>query len=455
MGESRWPQFRGSNGQGVAEGKPPVEFGPATNLLWQTALPAGHSSPCIWGDRIFLTALDGQKLETICLRRGTGKIMWRSPAPAEQIEKSHPTGSPAASTTATDGRNVYVYFGSFGLLSYDFKGKEIWRKPLPMPVTGYGSGSSPVVAGKRLLLNCDQDGGSFLLAVDARSGKTLWKTDRPGFVRGFATPLVLQQGDNGVVVVAGNNRVIAYNLNDGSETWSARGLPGYDVCPTPVGGNGLVFVAGFGNPALPGSVKLPDFAEFSAANDKNKDGKISLDEMPSGPLKGNFGILDPNRDGVVTADEWEAAARNFARGENSLFAVRPGGHGDVTDSHVVWKQKRGVPRISSPLLYRGRIYVVKDGGIFSCFNAKDGVAVWQEERLGAEGDYYASPVAANGKIYVASKRGGVAVVEAGETLNVIARNNLGEEVMATPAIVDDTLYVRTANHLCAFGHTKR
>ena len=455
LGESCWPQFRGSNGQGVAEGKPPVEFGPTTNLLWQTALPTGHSSPCIWGDRIFLTALEGQKLKTICLQRGTGKILWSSLAPAEQIEKSHPTGSPAASTPTTDGRNVYVYFGSFGLLCYDFKGKEIWHKPLPMPVTGYGSGSSPVVVGKRLLLNCDQDGGSFLLAVDSRSGKTLWKTGRPGFVRGFATPLVLPQGENGEVIMAGNNRVMAYELKDGSEKWSARGLPGYDVCPTPVAGEGLVFVAGLGNPALPGSITLPAFAEYSAANDKNKDGKISLDEMPSGPLKSNFGILDPNRDGAITADEWEASAKNFARGENSLFAVRPGGHGDVTDSQVVWKQKRGVPRISSPLFYHERIYVVKDGGILSCFNAKDGTPVWQEERVGAEGDYYASPVAANGRVYVASKRGVVAVIEAGETLKVIARNNLGEEIMATPAIVEDTFYVRTAKHLYAFGQPKR
>src|SRR5262245_55086895 len=148
-GEANWPQFRGPDGRGVAEGKAklPAKFGPTTKVLWKTALPAGWSSPCVWGTRIFLTGFDPKtkKLETLCLDRAKGGVLWRKAAPADALEKVHTTNSPAAATPATDGERVYVYFGSYGLLCYDLKGKELWKKPLPTPKTRFGSGTSPVV----------------------------------------------------------------------------------------------------------------------------------------------------------------------------------------------------------------------------------------------------------------------------------------------------------------------
>ena len=143
---SNWPQFRGGGGLGVAaEGKAPVEFGPKKNVIWSVELPPGHSSPCIWGDKIFLTALDKTHLETLCLDRKDGRVLWRAAAPAEKIEPTHRIASPASPTPATDGERVYVYFGSFGLLAYDFVGKEVWRKPLPPPVVEFGASSSPEI----------------------------------------------------------------------------------------------------------------------------------------------------------------------------------------------------------------------------------------------------------------------------------------------------------------------
>jgi outer membrane protein assembly factor BamB len=155
-----WPQFRGPNSAGVSEAdKPPTEFGPETNLLWKTALPAGMSSPCIWGDRIFLTGFADQKLRTLCLQRSDGRILWRQFAPAEKIEEVNPDSSPASGTPATHGERVYDYFGSYGLISYDFDGREQWRKPLPVVVSLNGSGTSPVLIDGMVIVNRDQEEG--------------------------------------------------------------------------------------------------------------------------------------------------------------------------------------------------------------------------------------------------------------------------------------------------------
>src|SRR5262245_6218220 len=174
-----WPQFRGPGGLGVADGKRlPVEFGPQKNLLWKTPLPSGHSSPCVWGDRIIVTAFDkaAKKLETICLLRDGGKILWRRPAPTEKIERVHTAGSPAVATPVADGERIYVYFGSYGLLCYSFAGDEFWKLPLPLAASVQGTGASPVLAGKLLLLHREFNPEPCLMAVDRRTGAIAWKT---------------------------------------------------------------------------------------------------------------------------------------------------------------------------------------------------------------------------------------------------------------------------------------
>ncbi len=202
-----WPQFRGPNAAGVSEeSELPVKFGPEEGVAWSTPLPAGISSPAVVGKRIYLTGLREKELLTIALDRETGMVLWERRAPAEKIEEVHPTSNPAASTPAADGARAVVFFGSYGLLAYDPEGKELWRLPLGPFKNPFGEASSPIIAGDLVLLNCDQDVGSFLLAADKVTGKERWRTERPGFPRGFATPVIWEADGRRQVVVAGTLR---------------------------------------------------------------------------------------------------------------------------------------------------------------------------------------------------------------------------------------------------------
>ena len=446
-----WPQFRGPNGSGLAEsGDPPVHFGPSSNLLWQVELPSGNSSPCLWGDRIFLTAFDKSKLETLCLARKDGRILWRQTAPAARFEPTHRLGSPATPTPATDGERVYVCFGSFGLLAYDLAGEEQWRKPLGMPVVEFGAAASPILANGLLLQVCDQDEGSFLLAVDAVTGKTVWKTERREFRRSFATPLVWRHAGVEELVVPGSIWLKSYNLKDGTERWTFSGTSRV-ACSSPVAGGDLLFSASWNVGGDSDSrITMPPFAEFARDHDQDKNGRLTASEIPAGPVRERFTQMDLNKDGIVTPEEWELMRDMFAKAGNAVLAIRSGGAGDITVSHLAWKSTRSLPYVSSPLYYKGRLYTVKNGGLASCYDAATGKAFYQDERLGVPGDYYSSAVVAQDRIYLVSERGVVLVLASGDQLEVLARNDLGEAVMATPAIADGILYIRSANHLQAF-----
>ncbi len=450
--EANWPGFRGPSALGIAaEGKPPVEFGPDKNVLWKVTTPEGHSSPCIWGDRIFLTGLVNHKLVTLCLDRQDGKTLWQREAPATKIEATHRIASPASPTCATDGEHVYAYFGSYGLLCYDFKGNEIWKQPLPPPLIEFGTGTSPVLTGDLLVLGCDQDMNSYLLALDKYTGKQVWKTERAQFLRGFSTPYVWKHDGTQELIVSGSLWLKSYDLKDGKELWGVLGLARV-ANASPISGDGLLFASSWN---LGGDVGerlvMPPFEEYAKEHDLNKDGKFTKDEIPPGPFRDRFSQIDVNKDGIVTPQEWNDMAEMFSKAENAVFAVRPGGHGDITKTHVVWKQQRALPYVSSPLYYQDRLYTVKSGGLLSCYDAKTGKIFYQAERIGAMGDFYASAVAADGKIYFINQRGTAVVIAAGDELKILAKNELGENVMASPAIVESKLYIRTAEHLYAFG----
>jgi outer membrane protein assembly factor BamB len=343
----------------------------------------------------------------LCIDQRTGKILWwRTVTPAE-IEKVHEISSPAAPTPATDGERVYVYFGSYGLVSYDFDGKLLWERRLPIPQNIYGAVASPIVAGDLLVLN-HQGKDAYLLAVNRRDGTTVWKTDRSQFQYGWSTPVYWRHdGLHEIVVLGGdfgpNQRLMVYNLADGAERWWVAGLPPCGKS-TPVIGGGMVFFA------------APDII-FDIEVEKK----------------------DPER-----------AAERYANNASRVMAIRPGGKGEVNRTHVAWSEHKGTPGVPSPLYYNGRIYTVQNGGIVYSRDAKTGGLVYSG-RTGATGYYYASPVAADNKIYMASQEGVVVVLDGGETLKVLARNDLDAQIMATPAIVDGRIYVRTADHLYAFG----
>ena len=447
-----WPQFRGPGGLAVADGFPaPVHFNAQSNVVWQVELPSGHSSPSLWGDRIFLTGLNGGKLETLCLNRRDGTVRWRRAAPALKLEPTHRIASPACPTPATDGRLVVSYFGSYGLMAHDLEGNERWKKPLPAPVVEFGTGTSPILEGRFVILICDQDEGSFLLAVDKDTGHTAWRTERPEFRRSFASPMIWRHDGEAELIVPGSIWLRSYELATGRERWSFAGTSRV-ANSTPTAGDGLLFSASWNLGSDPGDrITMEPFEPYAREHDQNKDGKFTRDELPAGPLRDRFSQMDVNKDGVVLPSEWEMMREMFARAGNAVLAIKPGGRGDITASHLAWKSTRSLPYVCSPVFYRGRLYTVKNGGLASCYEAKTGRALYQDERLDAAGDYYASLVAASGRIYAASQKGVVTVWQAGDDLKVLARNDLGEQVMATPAVVEGQMFLRTEKHLYCFG----
>lgn len=464
-----WPQFRGPNGSGHAdEGQnPPVEFGPEQNVLWKTPVPRGHSSPCIWGDNIFLTGFDKEKkeLQVFCIERSSGNIRWSRIVPAKGIEWVHPVSSPATATPATDGERVYVYFGSFGLVSYDFEGKQQWAVPLPIPEIAYGSGTSPIVFGELVILNRHEQKEPYLFTVDRKSGETAWKQSRQPKMETHSTPIVWEKQ----LVIHRYGEIVACDPADGNHIWSVSAAT--TGVSTPVIGNNVLFVGAwtnFGEPDL--LVELPDFQAFVKQHDKDGDMKISKSEFPEDLalarrpeavnikytqwyLKRSFQRFDRSKDGLLDETEWkEVVARSLRlrKIEHGLTAIKPGGKGDVTDTNVLWKEKRSVPEVPSPLYYDGRVYMIKNGGTASCMEAESGKLLYRE-RLGATGPYFSSPICADGRIYIASGKGTITVFAAGDTLQVLARNDLKEKVFATPAVVDNKLYVRTVKYMYAFG----
>lgn len=451
--ESWWPQFRGPNCSGVSESaKPPVEFGPGNNEVWKVSVPSGASSPCVWGDWIFLTAFENGKLETLCYQRRDGKLNWKQETPQVELEEYNSTeGSPAASTVATDGQHVVSYFGSYGLICYDTKGRELWKHPLPMAHTagGFGSGGSPLIANGLVFVNRDQVRNCSLLAVDLKTGKKAWEAVRPDVTQSFGTPITWKNGRTDELVMSGSLKLKAYDLKSGAEHWSLAGMPSF-TCTTPVVGDGMLFFAGWAPGKEPGS--MPSFDDLLQSSDKNHDGVITQDEATAAGWGSFFRGLDINGDGKITREDLDLMKAQMSKGENVLVAVKPGGSGELAERQVAWKQTTGLPYVASPLYYRGRVYLVKDGGMVSSFDAKTGKAFYEKERLDAPGSYYASPVAADGRIYFTSLTGRLSVVEAGgDQPKVLKQANFGERIWATPALIGKTLYLRTASSLFAFS----
>lgn len=359
--------------------------------------------------------------------------------------------TPPRPRLARTAKVFFTYFGSAGLFAYDFEGKERWRHPLPAPRVEFGTGTSPILAGELLILVSDGDQGSFLLALDKHTGKQAWRTERTEFRPSFATPYVWRHDGMEELVVPGSIWLRAYNPKDGSERWSFTGTSRV-ANSTPCAGEGLLFSASWNIGADPGDrITLEPFSDFASAHDADKSESFSKEEIPAGRLRDRFSQLDINKDGRIARAEWDIMREMFDRAGNAVLALRPGGRGDITASHLAWKATRSLPYVCSPVCYEGRLYTVKDGGLASCYNAKTGRVLFQDERLDAPGDYYASLVAGGGKVIAISQKGVATVLAAGDTMKVLARNDLGAQVMATPALVGGQIYLRTVDALFAFG----
>ncbi len=446
-----WTQFRGPNGAGISGSKGlPEHFDLQKNVVWKTPLPPGHSSPVFSNDRIFVTAVENERLFTICMDRVSGKVLWRREAPRERRESFQPTNGPASPSPVTDGSNVYVFFGDFGLLSYGPDGNERWRLPMGPFNNANGHGSSPILADGKLVLICDQDTGSYLLALDPASGHVLWKTMRPEYTRGYATPAVYRPKTGPAeLIVPGSFEVASYLLETGEKLWWVRGMA-WQLKSVPVIDRDRIFVNGWeigGDEQQHG--KIPDFAKILAEYDKDHDGKLSAAEMPAGFPYDKFIESDLDHDGHIDQREWEFyQTRNSA--ENNVVAIRAGGRGDVTKSHVLWRYRKALPNTASPLLYQGVLYLLRDG-ILTSLNPENGEVYKQARLTGALGFYWASPVAADGRIFVVSEEGKIVVLRADANWEILAISNLDEDTFATPAILDGRIYVRTREALYCFA----
>jgi outer membrane protein assembly factor BamB len=412
---ANWAQWRGPGSQGISpETDLPVVWSPTQNVKWKTAIPGrGHSSPIIWGDRIFLTtSLEGEiipdakavkhklegedyvhpdsvganhrhTLQVLCLDRRTGGILWRRTAYEGRVyDDRHRKATYADGTPATDGRFVYAWFGSEGLYCYDYSGKLIWKKSLGNIATqGMGNGTSPMLYEDRLILQCDEDNGerSFIIALDKRSGKELWRAPRQVEVS-WTTPVIARAPERAELIASGAQYIAAYDPATGKELWRCKGTQGWTVA-TPLVGHGVVIA--------------------SAAH----------------PVK-------------------------------RAVAIRLGGAGDVTDTpQIVWQRDKGTGYTPSSILYGDYAYLMTDRGLLTCVDVRTGEVKYEGARVPKPATFSASPVAFEDKILLTSEDGDTFVLKAGPKHEVLGTNSLDEPVYASPAIAGGNIIIRSTSHL--------
>jgi outer membrane protein assembly factor BamB len=446
-GAADWPRFRGPNGAGVAEGSPlPAELGAGKPFVWKTPVMKGKSSPVVTGSRIFLTGHEGGKLFTIGLDRKTGKVLWTREAPGNRDEKRHTLNDPAAPSAVSDGENVYVFFAGFGLLSYSADGVERWRLALGPFSNFHGMGASPIYSAGKLFMLCDQDQQAYLLAVDAATGKQVWKVDRPDAVHSFSTPVLYKNQ----VIAPGSYQMESYDAATGKQIWKVRGMT-YQVKSVPVVDGDRLYFNGWAPGAEPAEkLVMPDFPEMIKKYDANGDGKLAKSEVPKELMPGNWDMQDLDKDGVYGPRDW-LTYQNRRRANNFAMAMRLDGTGDVTDTHVLWRYTKSLPDVPAVLLYRGVLYLLRNGGILQTLDPETGEVKKQGRLPQALDEYYASPVAGDGKVFLISRNGNVSVLEAGANWGIRSSGSFDEEVFATPAIADGHIWVRTATAIYDFA----
>jgi outer membrane protein assembly factor BamB len=419
--DPNWPQWRGPDGQGVsAETGLPTEWSGTKNVKWKTPIEGrGHSSPIVWGKKIFLTtALDGKKvagrpagvthrmsdgsdfvhpdamgadfthtMKVICIDRESGKILWERVAYEGEVKDSrHKVGSFASSTPATDGKYVFAFFGSEGLYAYDYSGKLVWKKDLgTLGTASVGYGVSPILYQNLLLMQCDDSGGhSFIAAFDKKTGKEVWRVKREVDIT-WSTPVLVHTGKRVELVTAAIEAIISYDPLTGKELWRHKGLESNAV-PTPVVSKDLVV--------------------FSSGS----------------PLK-------------------------------IALALRAGGSGDVTGtSALVWSYNKGTAYVPSPITYGDYVYLMTGNGTITCLETATGKVIYEGGRVPKATLFWASPVAFEGKILLTSEEGDTFILKAGPKHELLRTNSLGEPVYASPAIADGRIFIRGEHTLFAIGN---
>jgi outer membrane protein assembly factor BamB len=443
-----WDRFRGPMGSGVVTTTSLPERLQG-HLAWETPLPPGKSSPVVSGDRLFVTGWEGDVRLVICLDRRTGARIWQ-----RRLSKLHEVdvnrlNDPAAPTPATDGERVYAFFPEAGLVAYDARdGVERWLVPLGPFNSVHGIAASPIVEQGLVVLAIEQQaGGSFLSAYDAATGSRRWQTTLADTgQQGYGTPFVHEPSHaRAEIVMSRPGEIGGWSLATGDPIWWVRGT-GTQAYSVPAVSGSTIYAAADGD-TLEGAMQA--WEQLLAKYDRTTERTLRVRQDWSDNTLERADRTWGNQDGLFDEDEWRHFVRNNR--PRSLVAVRLGGAGDVSDTNVLWRTERGVPTVPSPVHYDGILYYVRDGGILTALDPENG-RVLKEARLeGAIDKYFASPVAADGKLYLASESGQVVIVRAGRAWEVMSVHNFDESVYASPAISEDGyLYIRTARALYAF-----
>lgn len=388
--EENWARFRGPNGTGISlDREIPVEW-TEDEYLWKTRVPGtGHSSPCVWGDRVFVGTAsdDGLERDLVCLDAVTGEIRWLKKL-AFGVDKKHPKNSYASCSPATDGQRVYIAFSSmeqYSLFAFDLEGNEVWRYNLGKFESQHGSGTSPIVFEDLVLLGNDQDGPSSIVALDRKTGQERWKVGRAGDVVSYSTPFILNRPGTTPEVVFSSKAegVGAFDARTGELRWKSDALSDRTV------GSAAYF------------------------------------------------------NGIVFQTAGAAGVGKY------MVALRPGGAtGDSNDLETLWTRTRLLPYVPTPIVYGGHLFLWGDNGVVSCVNPTTGENVWTERIAGM---FSGSPVCVDGKLYSISESGDVVVLAAEPQFKLLARNPLGEPSHSTPAVSRGRMYLRTFHHLICVG----
>ena len=443
--------FRSDAGVARSAGALPENFAAPEALVWRVPLEAGHSTPILHGGKIFLTTYrpESKQLATIALDEGTGRVLWRAPFVPERVEQTHAIGSPATATVACDGQRLFVFFGSAGVLCYDLDGRKLWEQRLGPFRDEYGAGSSPILCEGKVILNQDHDMDSFLVALDCATGRIAWRAARPDAVRSYSTPIIWAQDGQPEILVAGALQLTAYAPRNGERLWWVNGLARI-VIPTPVASGPMIYMASWSPGGDPGRrLELDAWPAALAKWDHNHDGKLAKTEIDDREVLERFNRMDLDQDGLLNQQEWERHAVFFRRAQNAVLALKPSGRGELAENAVVWKHGRGVPYVATPLLDHGILWMVKEGGIVTKLDAATG-RLLQEERVPGFGNYFASPVSGDGKVYFASEAGTVSVLAAQQDWRLISSRDFHEKIYATPALSSGRLYLRTEQALYCF-----
>lgn len=450
-----WPQFRGPNGSGVSLSPRslPTSFSAEENSRWAVELGPGIASPIIVAGRVFSTAMVGeQKFAIVALDAARGKELWRRQFDTGPLPAITLPNSPASSTPAADEARVFVYFSTLGLVALDATTGDIcWQVKLDEPhyLMDWGAAASPIVFEDLVIFCQDDDLSPFLLAVDKQTGQVRWRTERAEMLAGYAIPVVCEVAGRKELVVAGTGKLKAYDPSTGQELWTCNTLV-RTIMTSPVVRDGVAYlsVQSYGDTDRVLKSALLEW------KDTNQDGKLTRAEIPPA-FSDKFAQGDRNGDGHLEGEEIDRAFQaptNMVGGGSIIQAIRGGGSGDVTQTHLLWNLSNRAPsNLSSPLVVGDQLFVVKRGGLASSFNPGSGQTHWEVKRINNLGEYYASPIAGDAKIYVTGENGFVVVLAAGRELNVLAKNDLGGSCIATPAIADGRLYFRTSEKLLCFG----